>query len=127
MNITITHVLCATFAINHWLAKVSSPNQTARFNVNVVIITMRLNALFVTTQYQMVSNTTSIKANIFTRIASNALNGELTWQYKAEFLEALKLRYQASLEDEGIEVNSYEISTISDLITRTEIDLDMTI
>lgn len=35
----------------------------------------------------MVSNTTSIKANIFTRIASNALNGELTWQYKAEFLE----------------------------------------
>jgi hypothetical protein len=47
--------------------------------------------------------------------------------HKAEFLEALKLRYQASLEDEGIEVNSYEISTISDLITRTEIDLDMTI
>ena len=43
-------------------------------------------------------------------------------------MEALKLRYQASLQDEGIEASSIDdIYTISDLITRTEVDLEISI
>jgi len=47
--------------------------------------------------------------------------------HKEEFLEALKLRYQASLQDEGLEGSISQIYTIGDLITRTEIDLEMSI